>query len=163
MGFTRVATRIISPFGYRVVKIDSGIYSEKEYYLHTYKDKIGNFDHEHYMKIQTNANRKKINNIWAREEDIATISDYIKSRFSTLEFGICHGTRRGLEQKWFSKFLDCSVIGTEISDTAEEFDNTVQWDFHEVKAEWIGKADFIYSNSLDHSYDPEKALNSWIS
>lgn len=59
MGFTRVATRIISPFGYRVVKIDSGIYSEKEYYLHSYKDKIGNFDHEHYKKIQTNENRKK--------------------------------------------------------------------------------------------------------
>ena len=32
-----------------------------------------------------------------------------------------------------------------------------------MKAEWINKADFVYSNSLDHSYDPEKALNSWIS
>ena len=26
--------------------------------------------------------------------------------------------------------------------------------FPEVKPEWIGKADFIYSNSFDHSYDP---------
>ena len=55
------------------------------------------------------------------------------------------------------------MIGTEISDTAEQFPNTIQWDFHDVKPEWIDATDFIYSNSLDHSYDPEKCLNAWMS
>ena len=69
----------------------------------------------------------------------------------------------GKEQKWFSKYIGCEVIGTEISDTAKSFANTIQWDFHEVKKEWLGNVDFIYSNSLDHSYNPEKCLNAWMS
>jgi hypothetical protein len=56
-----------------------------------------------------------------------------------------------------------TTIGTEISDSAEQFPNTIQWDFHEVKPEWIGAVDFIYSNSFDHTYDPEKCLNAWMS
>ncbi|MBK6621188.1 MAG: hypothetical protein IPG32_10020 [Saprospirales bacterium] len=51
--------------------------------------------------------------------------------------------------------MNCEVIGTEISDSASKFSHTIEWDFHEVKPEWIGRADFIYSNSFDHSYDPE--------
>ena len=70
----------------------------------------------------------------------------------------CHGTRQGFEQKWFSKNLECKVIGTEISDNANDYKNTIEWDFHNVKKEWIGSVDFIYSNALDHSYDPNKCL-----
>ena len=55
------------------------------------------------------------------------------------------------------------MIGTEISPTATQFPNTIQWDFHDVKPEWISAADFIYSNSFDHSYDPEKCLSNWMS
>ena len=54
------------------------------------------------------------------------------------------------------------VIGTEISDTAAEFPHTIQWDFHETKPEWVDSVDFIYSNSFDHSYDPEMCLNVWM-
>jgi len=54
-------------------------------------------------------------------------------------------------------------MGTEISDTATQFPNTIQWDFHEVKPEWVGAVDFIYSNSFDHTYDPERCLNAWMS
>ncbi len=78
-------------------------------------------------------------------------------------FGLCHGTRRGLEQKWFEERLGCEVLGTEISDTAVDFPRTIRWDFHETRPEWLGAADFVYSNSFDHSYDPEKALNAWMS
>jgi hypothetical protein len=55
------------------------------------------------------------------------------------------------------------VIGTEISDTATQFPHTIQWDFHETKPEWIDAVDFIYSNSFDHSYDPQRCLNAWMS
>ena len=54
------------------------------------------------------------------------------------------------------------MIGTEISDNAEIYPHTIQWDFHEIKEEWLESADFIYSNSFDHSYDPEKCLNAWM-
>lgn len=34
---------------------------------------------------------------------------------------------------------------------------------HDTQPEWIDSVDFIYSNSLDHSYDPEKCLIAWMS
>ena len=60
--------------------------------------------------------------------------------------------------------MNVTVIGTEIAGEAENrFPNTIEWDFHEVKDEWINSVDFIFSNSLDHSYDPERALDTWMS
>jgi hypothetical protein len=54
------------------------------------------------------------------------------------------------------------VIGTEISETAVDFPNTIHWDFHEDNPEWHEKSDFVYSNALDHAYDPDKAINVWM-
>jgi hypothetical protein len=68
-----------------------------------------------------------------------------------------------VEQKLFADALNCEVLGTEISDTAKRFPNTIEWDFHVVKDEWKGACDFIYTNSLDHSYKPLAALQGWIS
>lgn len=130
--------------------------------IDSYLNSSGEFDYDKYKKTQTDGNKAKINNVWVIEENIKFLSKYLESNLNKPDFGICHGTRRGLEQFWFSKYLGCKVIGTEISDTAIDFPNTIQWDFHEVKEEWIGKTDFIYSNSLDHSYDPKKCLNNWM-
>jgi hypothetical protein len=113
--------------------------------------------------VQQEGNRKKLDYVWVIEENIEFVSSYIKSLLPHPRFGICHGTRRGKEQEWFRKYLGCEVIGTEISDTATNFPHTIQWDFHRVKPEWIGAVDFIYSNSFDHSYDPETCLNGWMS
>lgn len=129
--------------------------------VYSYLKPDGSFDYEQYKKIQTSGNKLKINSVWAQEENIKFVSQYIKN-YTNPEFGICHGTRRGKEQEWFNKYLDCKVIGTEISDTATQFPNTIQWDFHEVKPEWVGNVDFIYSNSFDHSFDPEKCINAWM-
>ena len=132
--------------------------------LHNYAKKDGSFDYEKYRQIQIAGNKRKLENVWVIEENIAYLSDYIKTMIGLPRFGICHGTRRGNEQVWFRKYLkDCEVIGTEISDTAENFPHTIQWDFHETKPEWIDSVDFIYSNSFDHSYNPEKCLNAWMS
>lgn len=137
---------------------DRGIYS-----LYEYKDQKGEFDYQKYIETQITTNKRKIECVWAQKENIDYISRYLIDNLRTIEFGLCHGTRRGLEQQWFIENLRCEVVGTEISDTASEFPNTIQWDFHKAKPEWIGAADFIYSNSLDHSYDPELCLNTWIS
>jgi len=131
--------------------------------LRQYLKSDGSFDYESYRKIQIAGNKKKIDKVWANAENISFLSDYIRNTVDDVSFGICHGTRRGKEQEWFREYLQCDVIGTEISLTATQFPHTIEWDFHEVKPEWLGKVDFIYSNSFDHSYDPEKCLNAWMS
>ena len=135
---------------------------EELFTLYKYIDANGNFDYEEYKRVQTAGNNKKIRRVWVCQDNIIYLSDYIIKHMRKVNFGICHGTRRGLEQAWFRECLNCEVIGTEISNTATDFPNTIQWDFHEVKPEWIGSVDFIYSNSLDHSYDPEKCIRAWM-
>jgi hypothetical protein len=130
--------------------------------LHRYVDEKGNFDYAKYRQVQTDGNQRKLHKVWAKEGNIAVIAEKLKQRLGTVEFGLCHGTRRGAEQAWFRQYLGCEVIGTEIADTALEFPHTVQWDFHEDHPDWIGRADFVYSNSFDHAYDPEKAFTAWM-
>jgi hypothetical protein len=120
-------------------------------------------DYEEYKKTQTDGNVRKLEHVWVNQETIAFISTYLSNKLGLVESGLCHGTRRGLEQKWFSEYLNAEVIGTDISSTATQFPNTIEWDFHEVKDEWLGRFDFVYSNALDHAYDPEKALRAWMS
>jgi len=134
----------------------------KKHAQYSYNRPDGTFDYERYKTIQTKGNHGKINLVNVEREDVQFLSSYIAKYINQPSFGICHGTRRGDEQAWFSEELKCEVIGTEISDTASDFPNTVQWDFHEEKSDWIGKADFVYSNSFDHSYDPKKALSNWM-
>lgn len=145
-----------------MVKFLRELFSKSDVKLHSYTKPDGSFDYDSYRAIQESGNKKKIDQTWAHPENIAFLSRYIKERLPNVEFGICHGTRRGSEQKWFREHLHCEVIGTEIASTASQFPHTVQWDFHEINPAWIGKTDFIYSNSFDHAYDPKKALNAWM-
>lgn len=131
--------------------------------LHKYLNPDGSFNYAEYKRVQTEGNKRKINQVWVLEENVKMLSDYLKEELGEIDFGLCHGTRNGAEQAWFRKYLGCDVLGTEISDTAEQFPNTIQWDFHNVKPEWVGSVDFIYSNSLDHSYDPEMCIKAWMS
>lgn len=120
------------------------------------------FSYEDYKKIQTEGNTEKIDEIFETEENIRILSNYLKLNLNYIRFGLCHGTRQGKEQEWFSKYLDVKVLGTEISETATSFPNTIQWDFHDIKDEWVNSIDFIYSNSLDHSYDGKYCLRQWF-
>lgn len=122
-------------------------------------------DYAQYRDTQVKANHLKLDWVSVKRGNIAFLADWLKDKVGRApQFGLCHGTRQGLEQEWFREALPgCEVIGTEISDTASQFPHTVQWDFHEVKPEWLGAADFIYSNSFDHSFDPEKCINAWMS
>lgn len=116
-----------------------------------------------YRAIQTKANRAKIKFSWVRPATVDLVCERILTANPRPTFGLCHGTRRGEEQKLFAARLKCKVLGTEVSDTAAKFPNTIQWDFHQTKPEWIGACDFIYSNSLDHALDPKRALGAWLS
>ncbi len=162
MKFKQFVNSILGKAGYQICRLSPDPDRSRGFTLYRYLTKDGAFDYGKYRQIQIEGNKRKIDTIWAREENIDFLSRYILEHIGTPKLGICHGTRRGLEQMWFSERLNCKVIGTEISDTAEQFPNTIQWDFHEIKAEWVGAVDFIYSNSFDHSYDPEKCLNAWM-
>jgi hypothetical protein len=151
--------------GYEIRKNARGRLHGDGVVLYRYTKPDGSFDYEKYREIQQAGNKRKIENVWVREGNIEFLSKLISRIAGPVRFGICHGTRRGKEQEWFRKFLGpgAEVIGTEISETASEFPHTIQWDFHEVKPEWLGAVDFIYSNSFDHSYDPQKCLSAWLS
>jgi len=125
--------------------------------IYKYKSK------EQYRKVQEAGNIKKLDCVFVNEKVVNYLSEYIKENIKNPSFGICHGTRRGVEQKLFAEKTSAKVIGTEISLTATQFPDTIQWDFHDVKDEWINNVDFIYSNSIDHSYDPIMVLSQWLS
>ncbi len=163
MSFRGHLNRLLRPTGYQISKYAPEPDTSEGYTLHTFLKPDGSFDYGKYKAIQTRGNRRKITRSWAREADIDFLARYVRERLGTPRFGLCHGTRRGDEQRWFSERLRCDVLGTEISDTATRFPNTIQWDFHDVKPEWIDRADFVYSNAFDHTYDPEKCLDAWMS
>lgn len=123
--------------------------------------KHGNY--EEYKAAQIKKNVNKIDKVWAEQAEIDALSTYIKNSVPEVKFGICHGVRNGWEVNRFARNLKAKVIGTEISHTASQFDNVIEWDFHNIKEEWLNAADFVYSNSLDHSYDPEMCIQKWLS
>lgn len=124
----------------------------------------GRFDYELYKKIQTLGNKGKIGRVFAKEENIRYLITKLETLNPDISFVLCHGTRNAAEQIYFQKHLSkpATILGTEISDNAHEYPMTIEWDFHETKPEWIGKTDVVYSNSWDHSYDPEKLFRAWL-
>ena len=161
----RIIDNMLAKLRYEIRRIAPGQVKKnrENFVLYSYLKDDGSLDYERYRQIQIEGNKRKLGLFWVNEENIIFLSGYIKDHIENPRFGICHGTRRGKEQEWFRKYLNCEVIGTEISDTAEQFPHTIQWDFHDTKPEWIDEVDFIYSNSFDHSYDPEKCLDAWMS
>jgi len=128
-----------------------------------YRKADGSFDYEAYKAIQTAANKAKIDWRSVQQSEIAYLCNALSDRGVKIRKVLCHGTRNGAEQQVFKQASGADVLGTEISDTATQFPMTIQWDFHEVKPEWAGAFDVIFSNSWDHSYDPKLAISRWLS
>jgi hypothetical protein len=123
--------------------------------------------YDEYVRLQCEAAVRKRKYIWAQEDVLKLLSKQVRKLNIDKPFGICHGVRNGFEVDFLRKELadiSADVIGTEISDeVSKENEFTICWDFHEVKPEWIGKVDFIYSNSFDHSYKPAECIAAWMS
>ena len=119
--------------------------------------KLWKFDnYEEYKEAQIIGYEAKVNtHSWVDTHAIRGLVSYIVDYNSDVSFGLCHGTRRGIEQEEFNKTfeqlgMDVTTIGTEIAkDASNRFPNTIEWDFHEVKDEWINSVDFIFSNSFE--------------
>lgn len=119
--------------------------------------------YDDYVAAQLKTNEVKRDRVWVLENELATLAAEIRRAVPNPRFGLCHGVRNGAEVKRLRELLGCEIQGTEISPSAADFQHVIQWDFHQVKPEWLGRCDFIYSNSLDHSYDPQVCLAAWLS
>jgi SAM-dependent methyltransferase len=150
----KVVDPLLSLFGMEVVRSKDVI----DYYLHEYKS------YEEYRDTQIAHNVRKINNVWADESTLALVCGELQKDIGGAETlsGLCHGARNGFEQNFISAQNGFEAIGTDISETAKDFDRSAQWDFHDVKEDWVGRFDFVYSNSLDQSWNPRAALVTWL-
>ena len=116
-------------------------------------------NYNEYREAQIRANNAKLSAVWAAEETF----EKIKKHHGDAESILCHGARNGKEITFFKEqYPNAKVIGTDISSTANMFENMVEWDFHNVNEEWLNSFDIIYTNSFDHCFDPEKALTTWL-
>ena len=61
-------------------------------------------DYDEYKKIQIQGYRAKVNtHSWVDKYSVRGLASYIFDYNSDVSFGLCHGTRRGLEQEEFIK------------------------------------------------------------
>jgi SAM-dependent methyltransferase len=159
--------RLLHRMGYQLValpnwSIKADVIEKGGYRLVNYRNPDGSANTDAYQREQEKGNRAKLDQVWTNEANLRFLCGWLRSHGSRPSFVLCHGTRNGFEQRIFHQEFDCRVIGTEISSTASQFPMTVQHDFQEVRSEWDGSADLVYSNSLDHAYDPAKALHAWV-
>ena len=148
--------KIIKPFQKTFFKKKNEI----DYYLYKYNS------YEEYKNEQVLHNKRKLNNIWADKKTLTRVADILFKQFGRdIKIkGLCHGSRNGFEQNYLRSISkNIEAVGTDISDTAVNYENSLQWDFHEINEEWTGQKDFIYTNSLDQSWQPKKAIEIWFS
>lgn len=138
--------------------------------------KLGTFEsYERYVEVQ----RKTIlsrcrSHAFFTWKEVENDCNFLKSKWPDWESrqitGICHGARNGLESDEFAKhFHGSTVIGTDLfpnSGRSTEWHRSktqvVAWDFSKVNQDWVGAMDFVYTNSLDHSSNPEETLTTWL-
>ena len=131
-----------------------------DFFLREYKS------YKEYKDVQVFHNKRKINKVFADKKTLTRVGNIIINEFKEKSQikGLCHGSRNGFEQNFlreFSKKID--AIGTDISDTAKNYENSVHWDFHDINKDWENANHFIYTNSLDQSWQPKVALKTWLS
>ncbi len=114
--------------------------------------------YEDYIAMQKRVNAEKVGWVYVKKSTIKQIAEDSPYAVNIL----CHGTRAAGEQKYFREFLpQSSPLGTEIGENALDYPMTVQHDFNKPIADWVGKFDIVYSNSIDHSIDPHETIRIW--
>lgn len=147
-----ILNTILKPFGCEIRKKYS------DFYLYEYSS------YAEYKQIQEFHNKRKLRDVWADEATLNLLIERVRAELPENKaiFAICHGTRNGFEQNYIASKLEVEIVGTDISETATQFPRSVQWDFHNVNESWLGKCDFIYTNSLDQSWKPQSAVSTWL-
>ena len=150
----KILQSLLRPLDYLIVHKKEMI----DYYLYEYPS------YEKYREVQIFHNKRKIKSVAADKTTLKRVAGLVES--NTLKRpikGLCHGSRNGFEQNYLNSLnVGIEALGTDISETALNFENSVQWDFHDVNEKWKNKFDFIYTNSLDQSWQPKQALVAWF-
>ena len=101
--------------------------------------------YEDYIAMQKRVNAEKVGWVYVKKSTIKQIAEDSPYAINIL----CHGTRAAGEQKYFREFLpQSSPLGTEIGENALDYPMTVKHDFNKPIADWVGKFDIVYSNSI---------------
>lgn len=116
--------------------------------------------YDDYRAAQIETNHAKAENVWVSDRELMLLADYVRRNIKDARRGVCHGVRTGYEVERLRELLEIDVIGTEIADS--DAPHVVRCDYHDRRDEWIGAFDFVYSNSWDHSYDPDLMLERWL-
>ena len=67
-----------------------------------------------YIKSQTAASKEKRERVWATEEELSIVCDYMKPL--NPKMGICHGVRNGWEVDFLiTRMNGVEIIGTDLS------------------------------------------------
>ena len=109
-------------------------------------------DYERYKKVQVVANKLKHDRVFAKQANI----HYLRDKFRPYSV-LCHGVRNGAEVDYFSQYVPY-VMGTDIAPS--DHPAVIECDMHDRTS---GYFDMVYSNSWDHSYDPERMFRVWAS
>jgi hypothetical protein len=119
-------------------------------------------NYDEYRQTQVAANKHKFGDVFAEISVLRRIAAHFRGSGAASGLGLCHGVRNGYEVVRLRRFLPgVDIIGTDISDTAAGIPNCIVWDMHVVKPEWRDAVDFMYSNSWDHTYDPDLLFARW--
>lgn len=127
-------------------------------------------DKSHYENVQLATVRMRKKRASFRLGEIRLSCEWLKSHSITDSNGVkglCHGVRSGLESDVFLRYFPlATIIGTDLFPMEGAYYKSltpvVKWNFSEVNPDWIGKMDFVYSNSLDHSDCPETTIRIWL-
>ena len=119
-----------------------------------------------YVKAQRRADESKSkrtsftqNEINRIREELLHCDTGIFAKNPCMIDGICHGCRNGQEVDSLNLENQMDCCGTDLF--PREYPFIVEWDFRQENPEWVNRFDFVYSNSLDHSDEPEKTLEVW--
>lgn len=121
----------------------------------------GRFDYDAYRRAQTAKARSNVGDVWADPKTLDLIADYAAARIGASGFVLCHGVKSGVESAHLGRRLGCAALGTDIAPPPGS-QGVVEWDFHERNPDWVGRASVVYTNALDHAYDPGKAMDAWV-
>ncbi|WP_299150694.1 hypothetical protein [uncultured Tateyamaria sp.] len=118
-------------------------------------------DYEAYRDVQIRKANADTGDVWADPKTLDIIATYVLKKVPDISFVLCHGSKSGMESSYLADKLGCEGLGTDIA-PPEHAEGVEEWDFHERRADWNGRASLIYTNALDHSYEPKKALDCWV-
>ena len=123
-------------------------------------DQLTDEQYEIYIEKNKSTNTRKSNSIWIKSKAVELIVKFVTDNKIVIVNGICHGVRTGKEVQIFRQKFNANIIGTDLQ-FKNPIPHCIEWDFHKIKDEWLNSFDFIYSNSLDHTYDPDLSLDQW--